>query len=47
VLALLGVSVVYGLIGKPLVAITERIVGALPPTVVDQLPKRFTEDFVG
>lgn len=47
VLALLGASVLYGLVRKPLAAVTERIVGVLPPTVVDQLPERFTKDFVG
>lgn len=44
VAVLLGLSVVYGLLRKPLVAVAEWLVEGLPPAVVDQLPGQFTED---
>jgi len=43
-LALLGISVCYGLIRKPLVAVTVLLVDSLPTDFVDRLPARFTED---
>ncbi|WP_424004871.1 metal-dependent hydrolase (plasmid) [Haloarcula salina] len=47
VYVLLAVSVVYTLVRKPMVHVTERLVDTLPPTVIDRLPARFTEDFTG
>ena len=44
VAGLVGLSVVYGFVRKPLVAVAERIVERLPADVVDQIPGRFTED---
>lgn len=45
VLAALGLSAVYVLLRKPMVAITQAFVDAMPPRVVDRMPKRFVEDF--
>lgn len=44
VAGLVGLSVVYGLVRKPLVAVAERLVGSLPADVVDRIPGQFTED---
>jgi hypothetical protein len=41
----LAVSVVYVLLRKPLVTIAERLVAALPTSVVHRLPERFVRDF--
>ena len=46
-LALLAVSVGYALVRKPLVALAEHVVVALPSPVVERLPDRLTKDFVG
>jgi hypothetical protein len=47
VFALLAVSAGYALVRKPLVALAEHVVVALPTPVVEWLPDRLTEDFVG
>lgn len=45
-LLFLGISVFYGLIRKPMVLVTEWLLGALPSDIVERLPDRFTNDFV-
>jgi hypothetical protein len=45
VLAALGVSAVYVLLRKPMVVAAQVVVDALPPRVVDRMPRRFVEDF--
>ncbi|MFB6155459.1 MAG: metal-dependent hydrolase [Haloferacaceae archaeon] len=45
VFAALGVSAVYVLLRKPMVHIAERLVAALPQTVLGYVPQRFIEDF--
>ncbi|MFB6135059.1 MAG: metal-dependent hydrolase [Halanaeroarchaeum sp.] len=44
VLALVGVSAVYVLLRKPMVAIAERLVAAMPDPVRGRIPERFVED---
>jgi len=44
VLALLVVSVVYGAVRKPLVAVAAWFVAVLPPAVLDRIPGRFVEE---
>jgi len=44
VLLILAVSIVYGLVRKPLVLAAEWLVRALPAEVVELLPARFTEE---
>jgi len=46
VVALVGVSVAYGLVRKPLVALGEWLVAGLPPGFVDRLPGSFADDLV-
>ena len=43
--AAVAVSGVYALFRKPMVAVTELLVSALPPSVHSRLPERFVEDF--
>ncbi|MGN8213911.1 metal-dependent hydrolase [Halococcus salifodinae] len=40
-----GISAVYTLLRKPMVWVVERLVDALPPTLLDRVPERFVEDF--
>lgn len=47
VVALLAVSTLYAVVRKPLVVVAEHVVGVLPAPVVERMPDRFTEDFVG
>jgi len=44
VVALVGLSVAYGLVRKPLVVLGEWLVATLPPSVVDRLPGSFADD---
>lgn len=44
VAVLLGVSILYGLVRKPLVVVAEWLVETLPDDVVDRLPGQFAED---
>ena len=44
VLALVGVSVVYGLVRKPLVVAGEWLVARLPRSVLDRIPLGFVEE---
>jgi hypothetical protein len=46
VLLAVGVSAAYALLRKPMVAVAERVVAALPPGVRARLPARFVEDLV-
>jgi hypothetical protein len=45
VLLTVGVSAVYVVVRKPMVAVTQAAVDALPDHLVDRLPARFVEDF--
>jgi hypothetical protein len=45
VLLAVGVSAVYVVVRKPMVAATQAVVDALPQRVVDRLPARFVDDF--
>ena len=45
VLLAVGVSAVYVVVRKPMVAVTQAAVDALPDHLVDRLPARFVEDF--
>ena len=45
VLLAVGVSAVYAVVRKPMVAATQAVVDALPQRVVDRLPARFVDDF--
>jgi hypothetical protein len=44
VLALVAVSVVYGVLRKPLVAVAAWLVAVLPPSVLEWIPGRFVEE---
>ncbi|WP_336328783.1 metal-dependent hydrolase [Halovenus sp. HT40] len=44
VIVLLGSSLVYGFLRKPLVAVAEYLVATLPASVVKRIPGQFTED---
>jgi len=44
VVALVGLSVVYGLVRKPLVVLGAWLVATLPPGVVDRLPGSFADE---
>ena len=45
VLLAVGVSAVYVVVRKPMVAVTQAAVDSLPDRVVDRLPARFVDDF--
>jgi hypothetical protein len=45
VIAAVAVSALYVLVRKPMVLVTQKLVDALPPHLVDRLPARFVEDF--
>jgi len=45
VLVAVGISVVYVLVRKPMVVVTQAAIDALPNRIVDRLPTRFVGDF--
>lgn len=45
VLVAVAVSMLYVLVRKPMVIVTQKVVDALPRGLVDRLPARFVEDF--